>query len=171
MSHARHDAKCPVYIISFNHHSNLLSLVQCCVHVYKWSKEVRHRSTLHGYPASGQVGTARQMFCVESPHLPLHFLPDGSGGLGFFCLSYWRDNCSNDQVYCDINSPWKCNLIMFGKLNVWFLWMQFLIDLQMTLFGAAPIGLCVLLQSMPLVLPSAHWSCFLWGYFNHVLWK
>ena len=134
-------------------------------------KKLRHRSTLHGYPASGQVGTACPIFCVESPHLPLHFLPDGSGGLGFFCLSFWRDNCSNDQVYCDINSPWKCNLIMFGKLNVWFLWMQLLIDLQMTLFGAAPIGLCVLLQSMPLILPSSHWSCFLWGYFNHVLWK
>lgn len=36
---------------------------------------------------------------------------------GYFIYLVGNDSCSNDQIYCDINSPWKCNLIMFGKLN------------------------------------------------------
>lgn len=49
--------------------------------------------------------------CRAHTHLCTVSLSGGGGGLGFLCLSCWTVAV---VMYCDVNFPWKCDLIMFG---------------------------------------------------------
>lgn len=64
-----------------------------------------------------KLGLHARLLPAEAPHLCAVSLNDSCGGLDYFVYPVGNDSCSNDQIHCDINSPWKCHLIMFGKLN------------------------------------------------------
>lgn len=145
--------------------------------VFISTNEVKRQSiqrTLHGYPASGHAGTVCQAFYVQSPL-------SSALSLSMMALEAWDSFVYPAEGTTAVMTKYTATLIPPGSV-IWLClvnWNECLISMNAAFnwftddIGAvtASIGLGVLLQLMLLFLPSAHWSCFLLGYFNHVLWQ